>query len=250
MQGRPIHRLRPNLEACEPRLSASSITNMLATQPHRQGHNQPQKAVVSAVTQAQGGFVPSPVSVAVPENQNPQGINLAFAPTGVLTPREQRRERFVAVFKGTYTIGPGRTDTEAMQTHINAAGTANTMLHCDLQLRLITPKDPTIPIGGVAAIFDRNLNSNTVLGLDVTSPQSNVDQAGRPNRLTQMSIDVNESAGVYDEAFSQGVMQIKYIPSGRHTPGVIEQGTAIIVIQAQIYSAAVDFVLGNSSINP
>jgi hypothetical protein len=248
VERRPERRLRPILEVCEPRVSASSITDMLASQPPRR-HRQT-RAVASAITQATGGFVRSPVSIAVPENQNPQGVNLAIAPTGVLTPREQHREQFVAVFQGTYTIGPGRTSTEAMQTHINAVGTSNTMLHCDIQLRLITPRDPATQIGGVAAIFDRNLNSNSVLGLDVSSPQANVDAAGRPNKLTQMSVDVNLSAGVYDEAFSQGVMQIRYIPSARTTPGVIEQGHVIVVVHAQIYTAAVGFVLGNSSINP
>ena len=78
----------------------------------------------------------------------------------------------MAQFAGTYTVGAGRTSDEAIQTFITAAGTANTMLHADIQLLLVTPKDPSLPIGGVSAIFDRNLNTNTVLGFDESAPQS------------------------------------------------------------------------------
>ena len=118
-------------------------------------------------------------SIAVPQNQGPfvesgDGSinNQALAPTGTLTKREQRRERFTAQFAGTYTVGAGRTSDERIQTFITAVGTANTMLHCDIQLLLVTPKDTSLPIGGVSAIFDRNLNTNTVLGLDESAPQT------------------------------------------------------------------------------
>ena len=49
----------------------------------------------------------------------------------------------MATYVGTYTVGAGRTSTEAAQTFIAAAGTANTMLHSDIQMLLITPKDPS-----------------------------------------------------------------------------------------------------------
>jgi hypothetical protein len=124
------------------------------------------------------------------------------------------------------------------------------MRHADIQLRIITPLDPTAQLAGVAASFDRNLNSNTVLGIDVSAPPQNVDGAGRPNFFTQMSIDVNESSGVYDQAFSQGTIKIRYFPNSKHTPGVISQGTAIVVIHAQIYTIGTDFLLTNTDINP
>ena len=170
-------------------------------------------------------------------------------PTGTLTPHELKRELFSANFVGPYSIGPGRTSTEAKQIYIRGAGQANTFLHGDIQIRIITPKDPSTQIGGVSAIFDRNLNSNTVLGFDLTAPQQDVDRAGRPNLLSP-TIDVNESSGVYDEAFSQGTVSIRYIPSSKHTPGVIDQGTAIVKIRAQIYTTGVDFILANSDLNP
>jgi len=171
-------------------------------------------------------------------------------PTGTLTPHEIQRELFTAVFKGPYTVGPGRTSTEALQTYIRGAGTTSSMRHADIQLRIITPKDPTQQLAGASAIFDRNLNSNTVLGFNFSSPPSNVDGAGRPNFFPQTSIDVNASSGVYDEAFSQGTIKIRYIPNGKHTPGVISEGNAIVVIHAQIYTTGVAFLLTNTNINP
>ena len=195
-------------------------------------------------------FVPSSTSIAVPSNQQAQPTNQAIFQTGPLTPREQMRQRFVAQFTGPYTVGPGRTSTEAAQTFIRGAGSANTIVHADIQLNIITPKDPTIPFGAVTAIFDRNLNSNTVLGLDATGSQQYHDRAGRPIRLDQVNVDLNESSGVYDEAFGQGGITIKYMPSGRHTPGVLDQGTAIVTIHAQIYTIGTDFILRNADLNP
>ena len=86
---------------------------------------------------------------------------------------------------GTYTVGAGATSDQRIQTFITGAGSANTMLHSDIQMLLVTPKDPSSPIGGVSAIFDRNINSNTVLGLDLAAPQSSaIHQPSRTPFLT------------------------------------------------------------------
>jgi hypothetical protein len=198
------------------------------------------------------GFVPSTTSIAIPQNQSPpsSSLNLALTPTGTLTNRQLRKEKFVAKFWGSYTIGHGRTSTEAKQTFITAVGTSNTMLHCDIQLLIVTPKDPNTMIGGVTGIFDRNLNSNTSLGLDLLAPQQDVDRRGRPNHFPTVSLDVNASAGIYTEAFVQGVMNIRYIPNGKHTPGIIDQGAVVVTIHAQIYTPSTNFILRNSNIDP
>ena len=65
-----------------------------------------------------------------------------------------------------------------------------------------------------------------------------------------MTIDANISSGVYVEAYSQGTVNIRYIPSGKHTAGVISQGTAIVTIHAQIYTANTSFILRNVNLNP
>jgi hypothetical protein len=124
------------------------------------------------------------------------------------------------------------------------------MRHADIQMNIVKPVDPTLPNSGVLTIFDRNLNSNTVLGMDFIAPFERVDRGGRPNFFDRVSIDVNESSGVYDEAYSQGVIKIRYMPDTRHLPGIFGQGKVIVKIEAQIYTTGVDFLLANSNINP
>lgn len=238
--GRRIPRdLRPFLEEFERRELLSAITDVMAE---------------DSLTAARGSKLTeatkSSASASVPMNQGPLALNLAITPTGIPTKREQHRERFTAQYVGTYTIGGGRTSTEANQTFITGVGTANTMLHSDIQLLIIKPQDPATPIGGVSTIFDRNLNSNTALGFDLTAPSTDVDHAGRPNYFPDVSIDANISSGTYVEAYSSGTMSIRYIPSGRHTAGVLSQGTAIVTIHAQIYTANTSFILRNSNIDP
>jgi hypothetical protein len=152
----------------------------------------------------------------------------------------------------SYKVGAGRTSDESLQTFITAAGTANTMRHCDIQLLLVTPNNLSLPIGGVSAIFDRNLNTNTVLGFDESAPQNPqfINRLGLPSFLPTVSLDVNLSAGTYDEAYAIGTMSIHYVPSAKHTPGVISQGKAVVTIHAQIYTANVGFILRNANIDP
>ncbi len=255
MRPRNPRDLRPYLEQCEPLWLLSGITDVMAAAGI-------ERAALNARAAAIAGGEPSAAlstqSIAVPQNQgpllNPDGTinNQALAPTGTLTKREQKRERFTAQYVGTYKVGAGRTSDESLQTFITAAGSANTMLHSDIQLLLVTPKDTSLPIGGVAAIFDRNLNTNTVLGLDVASPQTAqyINRLGLPSLLPTVSVDVNLSSGTYDEAYAIGSINIRYIPSAKHTRGVISQGKAIVTIHAQIYTANVGFILRNANIDP
>jgi hypothetical protein len=242
---------RPCLEEFERRDLLSAITdimsaNSLAQSVHAQTVRESAFNAASQALAARG----SSSSIALPQNQGPQGANLALVPTGTLTKREQRRERFVAKYVGNYTMGAGRTSTEANDIFITGAGTANTMLHSDIQMLLITPTDPSTPISGVSTIFDRNINTNTVLGIDLATPIQEVDRGGRPNNIQAVTLDVNISAGAYVDGFAQGTIKIHYIPSGKHSPGVISQGKAIVMIRAQIYSANASFILRNAGIDP
>ncbi len=245
------------VEQCERRELLSAYTDVMSANSLHAARSaaSTRMALSTALSQSaasSNGFVPSTNSVAVAANQGPPaiGTNLALTPTGTLTPREIRKERFVAQFSGTYAIGAGRTSTEALQTFITAAGTANTMRHCDIQMLIITPKDPSTQIGGTSVIFDRNLNSNSSLSFDMLAPQQNVDRAGRPDHFTQVSLDVNASAGLYDGGFAQGVMNIRYIPSAKQTRGVISQGSVKVTIHAQIYTSNTAFILRNANIDP
>lgn len=246
--GRRIHRgLRPDLELFEPRVLLSAITDILAANS---------LAAASSLSDS-GGFASSISLGGTALNQGPvlnaDGSinNMALAPTGTPKPGALKRQQFTARYVGPYSVVPGETTTQATQTLIQGAGTANTMLHSDIQMRLVTPIDPSQPIGGVSTIFDRNINTNTVLGLDLSAPQSAVDRSGRPDDFSTVTIDPNISAGTYVEGYSQGIVKIHYIPGGKHTiPGAISQGTAIITIHAQIYTANTSFILRNASIDP
>lgn len=248
--GRRIARdRRPGVEQCERRDLLSGITAVMA------GNSIAAKMRALALPVAKGATTPS---IAVGANQgpllNPDGSinNASLSPTGNLTQREFRKEQFKARYVGTYTVGAGRTSTEKNAVFIAAAGSANTMVHSDIQLLLITPSDPNSPIGGISTIFDRNINSNTSLGFNIAAPQSpqTIGRNGLPFFLNKVSGDVNISAGVYTEAYSVGTIKIHYIPSGKHSPGVLNQGKAIVTIHAQIYSPNVSFILRNAHINP
>jgi hypothetical protein len=254
--GRRIARdWRPGLESCEPRTLLASITDVMAASSLSAAALRSRAVVLGGSQASSAGSIQS---IAVPENQgpllNPDGSinNQALAPTGTLSNRQLRKERFVARYVGTYTVGAGRTSDESLQTFITGAGAANTMLHSDIQLLLITPIDRSLPIGGVSAIFDRNLNTNTVLGLDEGAPQSPqfINRLGLPALLPKVSLDVNLSSGTYDEAYAVGTLKIHYAPNGNHTPGVISQGKAVVTIHAQIYTANVGFILRNANIDP
>jgi hypothetical protein len=251
MGRRTPRKLRPVMEEVELRELLSAITDLIAANSIAAGHKA-QSAASTAISSQSIAISANQGPLLNSNNPNNPINNQALAPTGTLTPRQQRKERFVAHYVGTYTVGAGVTSDQRIQTFIAAAGSANTMLHSDIQMLLVTPNDPSSPIGGASAIFDRNLNSNTVLGLDLAAPQSSqfINRLGLPSLLPTVSVDVNASSGTYDEAYSQGTIDIRYIPSGKHTRGVISQGKAIVTIHAQIYAPNVDFILRNANIDP
>lgn len=245
---------QPRLEPVETRVLLSAITNiMLANRKAALGAiaaRQRQAVSNPAALHAAPAFTPSNTSIAVPENQGVQGLNLVVTPIGTPTRAEQRRQKFTARFKGIYSVQPGRFDSEAAQVLIQGAGTASNMLHADVQARLIVAHDPSIPNSGVATIYDRNLNTNTSLGLDLSTTTRSFDKEGRPNRFDVVTLDPNISAGYFTQGFSQGVMTIRYAPSKTRTRGVVSQGEVYITIRAQIYTANVSSILRNASINP
>ncbi len=246
--------LRPCLEVVERRDLLSAITDVMAANGVA---NELRSLASAAAGSAQASRTSTP-SIALPGNQGPllnpdmTINNAALAPTGNVTKRELKKEQFSARYKGTYTVGAGPTSDERIQTFITAVGTTNTMLHSDIQMLLVTPNNPSAEIGGVSTIFDRNINSNTALGFNIASPQSlqPAGGLGLPVFLNKVSVDVNISSGVYTEAYSVGTIKIRYIPSGKHTPGVLGQGTAIVTINAQIYAPNASFILRNAHINP
>jgi hypothetical protein len=245
--------LRPELEWIERRELPSAITSVLAANSLRAGARAAQAggggsgslSFGSSITLGTSTLSQGPVL-------NPDGSinNMALAPSGTPKPGELKRQQFTARFTGFYTVVPGRTTDQATQTLIQAAGSASTIRHADIQIRAVQPNDPTLPFGGAGSIFDRNINSNTVLGFDLSAPQQDVDRGGRPNHFPTVTIDVNMSAGVYVEAYGQGTLDIHYVPSGRRTPGVLSQGSVIVTMHVQIYAPNASFILRNAALNP
>lgn len=252
MSRRKSRNWTPALEVVEPRQLLSLVTNILMSQ-HQNASNAMRLRAAAAHPALFGGptgFVPSRSSIALPENQGPRGTNLLLNPEGEMTAQQFRRSLFQAAFVGPYTLGPGRFDTEATQLSIRGAGRTTDMLHADIQIGLIVAADPTVQNSGASVIYDRNINSNSALGFNLASPRSDVDSQGRPNRVTTVTLDANTSSGAYVEGYAQGVMEIRYVPSGRRTPRGFEQGTAYVKIQAQIYAPRVASIERNANLNP
>jgi hypothetical protein len=215
MRDRERRGVRPSLERFESRELLSAITDLL-------------------VSQSMGAHGGSPI-----QTVQATMANQFLTPTGLPKPGQVRRNSFRAVFSGPFIQRPGFYTDEASRTNILGVGFTKYSLHADLQLGALVPTDPTAPTAGTSASFDRNINSNSSLGIDLTGSQATgVDAAGRPTQFN-WTIDDNTSAGIYVEAVGQGTVNIQYIPNNKHTPGILSQGQAIVTITGQIYSLGV-----------
>ena len=270
--GRRIHRgLRPDLEAFERRELLSAITAVLAYEAciracrgtvRRQlrrrlrlgqrlgGGSGGSAAPAFASSISLGGTTlnqgPAPQCRRLDQQHGPCADRDPEARAGPAGSSSRRGS------SGPYSVVPGRT-THPGQPDPDPGRRAPPTRCCtrDIQIRLVTPTDPSLPIGGVSSIFDRNINSNTALGLrPLGTADRTLTAADGPTDFPTVTIDANISAGAYVEGYGQGAINIRYIPSGRHTPGVISQGTAIVTIHAQIYSANASFLLRNVDLNP
>ena len=234
MRDRGHHRaMRPFVERCEARnLLSSSALMAFGGRMH-----------VLHSTMA-GALDPA-------KSQGIQGNATDFLqPTGNPTSHELAREQFKATFTGTYVLGNGRYDSQSHSFVFRGAGSGSYFLHGDVQLGTVTPKDPTKPLSGLLTIFDRNINTNFVMGLDLAGDQvTGVDKFGRPTKLTYTT-DVNVSAGISVESLSQGTITIKYHSRGHTARGVNSQGTASIVVQGRHYNLGSSQILANANINP
>jgi hypothetical protein len=175
--------------------------------------------------------------------------NQALRPTGVPTQHERAREAFRATYSGPFTVGRGRFSTEARQVYARGSGTSKAFLHGDQQMRIIIPTDPSAPVTGVIAQYDRSNASGGVLGLSLIGSPGDVDRAGRPTTLAFI-VDTDISAGIFTGATGQGAVTIRYIPSGRSGPGIFSQGTAQVLVRGTIFTSGVNGPLRNVDIDP
>ncbi len=227
------HRILPSVERVESRLLLSDSTIAFS----RPAHAQVAQSFRSELTPANG--------------QGIQGDATDFlAPTGTPTPHEAAREKFSAAFTGTYVFGGGRFSSQSHSLTFRGAGRGSYFLHGDAQLGTVTPKDTTRPISGLLTMFDRNINTNFVYGLDLAGSQvTGVDKHGRPTHLTYTT-DVNVSSGITVESLSQGTITIKYLTTGGASRGIDSQGAATILVKGRVYTLGSSQILKNAGINP
>lgn len=254
MTDRATRRRRPELEQVEPRRMPASLALIALAIQHQDMVDRVNRGLNNLRLQSPP-FTTAPSNAVLPNGQ----VNQVISPTGTPTPRESRRETFHASFVGQYTLGSGRFSTEAANFYFRGTGRTSSVLHDDIQIRIIDPTNPTAPSTGVAALIDRNIDSNSDLGLDLYALPQNVDRLGRPTKLTVYALDVNISGGNYVEGLAQGTMTIHYgrvpatphfAPSSHRLPGARSQGTASVVINAQIYGMQAAFALRNVDYNP
>lgn len=220
---------RPAVEGVEARLLLSAMTGRVA-------HSRPRQAAIVAQAGIDLSTIPP---------------NPLFFPTGQPSPHEAARQRFSARFSGPFTVGAGRFSSQAQQVYIRGSGGSNQFLHGDAQLAVITPTDPSEPLGGSMTMFDRNINTNGSLGIQLVADRAtDLDAAGRPVHLTIYDIKSEESGGSYAAATAVGTVDIRYKPSSRRSPGVLSQGTATITVRALIYTSGTNGILRNADINP
>lgn len=175
--------------------------------------------------------------------------NQFLQPTGTPTTKETRREFFRFTFIGPYSKGPGRFSDELSQVYVRGAGRSTIYLHGDLQLKALVPTDPTRPTAGQLTIYDRNINSNTTVGLDLLGSTADIDRGGRPTHF-QFQTDANVSSGIAVEALSKGTIDIRYLPGRGGIKGVADTGTARVTIQGTFYTLGTANLLRNVAINP
>ena len=178
------------------------------------------------------------------------------------TPNEVARQYFLAKFEGSYTIGPGRFQGQALTIHASSRvqGGSNQFLKGKAQFLLSTPADPANgTVTGVVSLFAQNyLQSGNLVIIDVGN-SNQVQQAitpvqtGGPTTLsnvngqmlpTQMpwAFDAT-SAGAYGapSGFTQGggQLSIVYTPDKHPRAGTLGSGKVTFLLQGLINTTSI-----------
>lgn len=221
-RGRARLAYRPSLERVESReLMSGIIAAMLTSQPppiHRQG------AEVQSLAADSGGIVPGAL---VPP----------FSPgTGEPTPHELARQRFRAVFNGPLYVGGPRFTDQKKILYFRGVGGSTMFLHGDYQMGIVFPKDPTKPITGGAYLQDKNINSGSVIGFDITFDPNSLDRHGRPTLGTFVE-DPNVYGGAFFSPTSSGIVKIRYAGN-----------SATVLFQGRVYVSGLTSQLTNADL--
>jgi hypothetical protein len=166
------------------------------------------------------------------------------------TPRQARREVFVAKFKGIYFVGPPQFTDEAQRIFFNVSGGSNQIFRANALVVINTPVSGTSPITRANAnMFGRDIaTTGSDLILDLSAPP-----LGNPKALpTHLTWTLNSaSAGTYALASMPadpsnpgsplpGTLDISYHPRHRGGPGgAFSSGTAFLVFRGSIITTGV-----------
>lgn len=225
---RHARRIRPGVEPAEARELPSGIIASLSSRAHMAQGHVGFLAPTASTTAAAGpgnGFINDPSSPLLGQ--------------GTPTPAELAREGFRAVFRGPYTIGPGRFSDQAQVLFVRGVGGSNAFLHGNFTMGVVTPVDPTMPPRGEAVLNDKNINSSGILGLQLTATA--VDSAGRPSQLT-FTQDPNIYSGTFFVDAALGTATVHYQPASPHG------GIATVIFQGRVYTSGLSFPLRNSDL--
>jgi hypothetical protein len=184
-----------------------------------------------------------------------QSINLLYGPNSqtprVPTPREVKRETFIARWIGTYTVGPPRYSDRASTIHVYAvSGGSNQFLKGKFQMVLFPPADPNATpnpgnpyanqVTGEAGLINQNfLQTGGIAVIDLNgTPAPGSDPQALPTHLN-WTFDSTSSAGTYtapSSDFNQGtgVLDIQYFPDAHPQAGTMGSGRVIVSFQGVI----------------
>lgn len=169
--------------------------------------------------------------------------NQFLNPTGQPTAHEARRQQVRFTFDGKFLQSRGRFDDVASQVLIKGVGSSTYFLHGDVQLGAFVPTDATRETSGLAMSMDRNQSADSSFGFTLSGTTADLDRAGRPTRFS-WTVNGDVSGGIFAGASGAGTVTIRYMPSGRSTPGVSSQGRALVLITGNVYTTGVTNVLG------
>ena len=231
--------------------------------PHIPYESPPRRRLRPAFEGLEGRELPSsdPIGLPLPGRHFPaadvqQFVPLLYPPgTPQPTPQEVARESFVAKVSGTYTVGPGRFDTQALTIKGGGKpGNSNMSFRNRFQFIIFEPKDRSQPVTGVIHYLVANfLSTGGGIILDFNSP-TGTEVNGLPTHLNwthdstsgvpfvgagtsplfngTMPIpgtDQTTPPTIVDFNLGAGDTTLKFIPDRHPVPGTLGSGRVFIV---------------------
>jgi hypothetical protein len=162
-----------------------------------------------SVSGAQGGTINTGGTTLPAGNSLTDNTASPLFGNGTPTPHELAREAFHAGFQGRSYTGPGRFSNQGTTYYYRGVGGSSFFLHGDFNMAIVTPTDPSAMFVGEAVLNDKSTGTSGILGLVLVGDRSNVDQFGRPTKMT-FTGDPNIYSGAFSVAGAEGTVTIRY----------------------------------------